>query len=79
MDRRTEYKMALDAVGHTPGAIGRWRIFRDSVKAMNFALWCDKNGIRVTGQKMMGTGAMEVDYESTDEQERKIPDVFKKS
>lgn len=69
-------KPAKDAVPHTSGAMPRWRMFGDSVKAMKFILWCEKNGIRTTGQNMKGTGAMEVLYESTPEQERSIPAVF---
>lgn len=69
-----------DAAPHTPGAVGRWRSFNSMVKAVQFGLWCDKNGIRVTKQEMLGPdgGTIRVEYESTNEQERKIPAVFDK-
>ena len=54
----------------------RFRMFGNSVRAMMFALWCDRNGIKVTGQKMYGTGAMEVTYIATAKQEAEIPQGF---
>ena len=80
MDRRSEYKVALDATAHTPGAVGRWRSFNSMYKAVQFGLWCDKHGIRVTKQEMLGPdgGTVRVEYESTNEQERSIPAEFNK-
>lgn len=57
----------------------RFRVFRDSFRAMMFAMWCDDHGIRVTGERMFGTGAHEVTYISTDEQEALIPNGFKRA
>lgn len=57
--------------------MNRWRMFRNSVKAIMFCMWCEDHGIKVTGQKILGA-AVEVDYVSTDEQEALIPAAFKK-
>lgn len=59
--------------------MARFRMFNDSVKAMFFILWCDDHGIKVTSSKVYGTGAEQVNYIATDEQEATIPKCFRKA
>lgn len=54
----------------------RWRMFRNMVKAVKFVMWCEENGIKVAEQKLYGTGAVEVNYIATAEQNATIPEVF---
>ena len=55
----------------------RYRLFYNMAKGVGFSLWCEKNGIKTTGIKMLGGGAtVEVDYIATEEQERTIPEAF---
>lgn len=57
----------------------RWKIFGSTYKAMMFALWCDKNGIKVTNHRIYGaSGRDEINYIATDEQEAMIPATFKR-
>lgn len=56
----------------------RWRMFNDMVKAMKFVMWCGDNGIKVTGQKLYGTGVVEVNYIADARQNAMIPEQFKR-